>query len=887
MHAGELQPRCRPGYLRAVLGLTLAAFAAVGCQKAESVTCPSGRICPKGYTCTPNDDVCIFGPCGNGIVEPDQGENCDDGNKNNEDHCTNNCQSDNTCGNGIKDNHFSDSSRNESCDEGALNGQPGRCSADCKSDGKCGNGIPDNGEDCDYCLAGAAGSDGSAADAMSLPPDGSSDGGDGDAGPDGAAADAGASAEICTLGISESRECNHDCTLARCGDHIRNRAAGEECDEGGETMTCNVDCTLASCGDGKVNSSLHEECDVRGGLDTGNCIGAGTAAQVAGVACHFSECGDGYVNTAAGEECDVKDGADSSDCNGKMAPAGVRCHRTRCGDGYINLTAGETCDALGGGDTRDCNGAAAAAGLSGNKACKAAGCGDGYVNRAAGESCEVPADGADTGTCNGTNAGSLKCTTSLCGDGYINAAAHEDCEPLAGGGDSAGCNGIGVAACKIPTCGDGHLNTLAGETCEVAVGGADTRACNGSNAMQVSCQPASCGDGYTNRQADETCDVLGGVDTAGCNGNHAGTVSCRVPACGDGHINPITEECDDSNVTPGDGCSAICKKEAGFNCPAAGGACTSICGDGVQASTEACDDFNTSTCGTCSGNCRTAQTPAAANGSITVGSPGNGVNFDNDDTFTLSDGIHPLVTFHFSSATPTPASTSTDVFIDTKNANNTQMAGRIASAIQGVGRSLTINAVTSTTNTRQVLLVNSNPGAFGNQNVAEDVTSGNFNVSPMMSGGVGYDCPTAQGCRDGKDCRSGVCSGSHACLAPTCGDGVLNGSETDTDCGGSSGSCARCADGLGCIVDGDCGSDSQCAAGTCITTCGDGNRNGTETDTDCGGGCGPCASGRQCSSNTDCQSLLCGLPPSPPLPDGGADGGGGGPLDAGTTRICM
>jgi hypothetical protein len=177
-----------------------------------------------------------------------------------------------------------------------------------------------------------------------------------------------------------------------------------------------------------------------------------------------------------------------------------------------------------------------------------------------------------------------------------------------------------------------------------------------------------------------------------------------------------------------------------------------------------------------------------------------------------------------------------------------------------------------------VVLVNSNPGSVGNQAIGRNVGSSNFTVNGM-AGGVGFDCAAAVGCRDGRDCTSGVCSLAHACLSPTCADGVLNGTETDTDCGGNSGSCARCADGAGCILDADCSADSQCAGGSCVTTCGDNLKNGTETDTDCGGGCSPCANGKQCSTNQDCQAgSQCGVPL--PLP------GDGGAVDAGTTRVC-
>jgi plastocyanin len=65
------------------------------------------------------------------------------------------------------------------------------------------------------------------------------------------------------------------------------------------------------------------------------------------------------------------------------------------------------------------------------------------------------------------------------------------------------------------------------------------------------------------------------------------------------------------------------------------------------------------------------------------------------------------------------------------------------------------------------------------------------------------------GCVDGADCASAVCTGN-VCQAPTCSDGVRNGSETGVDCGGS---CPACA-GSTCAADVDCAS-GMCFASRC------------------------------------------------------------------------
>jgi len=56
-----------------------------------------------------------------------------------------------------------------------------------------------------------------------------------------------------------------------------------------------------------------------------------------------------------------------------------------------------------------------------------------------------------------------------------------------------------------------------------------------------------------------------------------------------------------------------------------------------------------------------------------------------------------------------------------------------------------------------------------------------------------------------------------AAAAPSCTDGVKNGTETDVDCGGSC--AAKCADSKLCSVNADC-SGASCVGGTCCTVLG-------------------------------------------------------------------
>ncbi len=100
-------------------------------------------------------------------------------------------------------------------------------------------------------------------------------------------------------------------------------------------------------------------------------------------------------------------------------------------------------------------------------------------------------------------------------------------------------------------------------------------------------------------------------------------------------------------------------------------------------------------------------------------------------------------------------------------------------------------------------------------------------------------------------CDDGGCQ---AAPIDTCVDGILDGDETDVDCGGT---CRPCA------ADAACTAPTDCQAGTCTddacdaTTCTDGVQNAYEGDVDCGFGCGPCAIGDTCYFTTDCGTAEC------------------------------
>jgi cysteine-rich repeat protein len=222
-------------------------------------------------------------------------EQCDDGLRLAGDGCSPDCQFE-LCGNHVVD-------QGEECD-----GTPG-CSSTCFLE-TCGNGIVDPGEECD---------------------DGDATHGNGN-------------------GIHA--DCRPDCVANRCGDGFRNDTVrlgvpAEQCDGGPQaaandrtaiptnTSNCNSNCKVPTCGDHVVNplfvaqasppavpaNTLPEQCDPPDPLHGCSAI------------CRLENCGNGVKDP--GEQCDDGDGVDGNACEND-------CTTPRCGNGIKDI--GEQCD---------------------------------------------------------------------------------------------------------------------------------------------------------------------------------------------------------------------------------------------------------------------------------------------------------------------------------------------------------------------------------------------------------------------------------------------------------------------------------------------------------------------------------------------------------------
>jgi fibro-slime domain-containing protein len=314
--------------------------------------------------------------CGDGIVQEERGEACDDANRIGGDGCSGTCK--------VEPNHR--------C---PVAGQP------CISTVACGNGIREPGESCDD--KGSASGDGCSSTCGVEP------------------------GWVCPLA---GQPCQR---LVTCGDG--RLQSGEQCDLGtanGSGVGCDANCVLQPgwtckghtcqrvpvCGDGQV---------------TGKITASYCSCPSSGGACRDnSHCGNGVLEKS--ELCDDGNTKDSDGCSATcQTESGWQCRMAGkpcnplCGDGRI--TAGETCDD-GNGDTGDgcssiCQVEPGATCAGTPSVCTRAVCGNKKLE--AGESCDdgntVPFDGCSPScqndpTCGTATSASGECKT-VCGDGLF------------------------------------------------------------------------------------------------------------------------------------------------------------------------------------------------------------------------------------------------------------------------------------------------------------------------------------------------------------------------------------------------------------------------------------------------------------------------------------
>jgi cysteine-rich repeat protein len=322
---------------------------AIACTTAEGLSGTRSQICNNtcnGYT----DNIaatCVVASCGNGVIETDAGEYCDDGSLNGVyGFCGNDCTYGTAffCGDGklaggeacdcgvIPAMSFADSraygAGTGSCADvnGVYADSPNAtCSWDCSGPASyCGDGTIDSGETCDGVddtWAGKLCSSSSPAGYKNIACTTDTDCNGGVCGGNGLNNRA-----ACPVGMTRVKTCddapgascnytttnwfNIACTeIGSCGDGAVD--PGEACDDGNSdgSDSCTDQCTLNVCGDGYVYVG-EEQCD-EGAGNGGGCDSAyGSSCTACSLACRYEVssgefCGDGEKNGP--EFCDAND----------------------------------------------------------------------------------------------------------------------------------------------------------------------------------------------------------------------------------------------------------------------------------------------------------------------------------------------------------------------------------------------------------------------------------------------------------------------------------------------------------------------------------------------------------------------------------------------------
>lgn len=437
------------------------------------------------------------------------------------------------------------------------------------------------------------------------------------------------------------------CVLT-CGDGVvdgadvcddNNRTDGDGCDSGcgiEDGYLCTEDgdglstCVL-SCGDSVINGE--DECDDGNMMATDGCsdtcvIEPGYLCTEDGdglSTCEFS-CGDGVVN--GDDECDDMNGTDADGCTACVVDMGYTCSGApsvcvvTCGDGEFDADLGEACDD---GNTDNGDGCAMDCTLEADFVCANE---DGETSICGPELARIDGvlEDADTawsrpnadctprsGTTvfeaveytNSTGAEqTVDIFTDYAYDGYMYVfsdvvdAANPTTNCVAGNDDFTNLNNSLLQDIVVP----------AGETIQIVISAWGSG--RGEFSVYVTDAAFGCGNGLTDVPGD-ACDDGNTADGDGCSAacalevgfecDDAEPTACIASVCGNGVIES-GEECDDMDADAGDGCSGTCTVEDTYICDGEPSICViSLCGNAVIDDGEVCE-------GTpgCADDCRSA-----------------------------------------------------------------------------------------------------------------------------------------------------------------------------------------------------------------------------------------------------------------------------------------
>jgi hypothetical protein len=581
------------------------------------------------------------------------------------------------------------------------------------------------------------------------------------------------------------------CATPTCSDGVKN---GSETD---------IDCggaACSKCGSGK-------SCGVAGDCSSGVC----TAGQCAAPTCTdtVKNQGESDVDCGGSTSCSRcgpgKTCTGGADCTSTLCAGGL-CTTPSCGDGAKNgsetdVDCGGSCTKCGTGklcgQPSDCQSGVC------NVTCQAPTCFDGIKNGSEtdvdcggscankcgiGKLCGVNAD-CQSGVCTGG-----VCQNVGCNDNVKNGSETDiDC----GGGTCGPCaNGMNCLSgtdCQSLVCGGSPLRCLTPTCSDNVQNGSETdKDCGG---------PGGCPRCLTAQKCNASSDCQSGVCNAGL---------CAAPSCSDGVKNQGESDIDCGGASPCNRCGA------GKACGNASDCLDGVCAGGV---------CQAPTCSDTVRNQGESDIDCGGNTTCLRCAPGQSCTAGSDCTSTLC------------SVTGSCTAPSCSDGAKNQGESDIDCGGSTPCARCGPGKTCT-----ASTDCLSNL-------CSGSQCTAPSCYDGiqNQNESDIDCGGVCFPCGPGRKCNTNADCNQVACAftaGVKICQWPSCSDGILNGEETYTDCGGPD--CPQCKPGETCKRDADCSCD-RCVDEKCgEPICGDGIVCGSEFCDD--GFTDPCGS---CSEKCD------------------------------------
>jgi hypothetical protein len=455
-----------------------------------------------------------------------------------------------------------------------------------------------------------------------------------------------------------------------------------------------------------------------------------------------------------------------------------------------------------------------------------------------------------------------------------------------------------------PTCTDGVKDgsetdvDCGGGTCSgCAVGKAcaangDCTSGGGCDVMTKTCDANQCHDGI--KDGSETdVDCGGGMCPACVVGKACGSMSdcatgagcdvttktCDATQCRDGVKDGAETDIDCGGSTcagcpVGDACIATSDCANMEGCDATTKTCdANQCKDGVKDGTETDVDCGGSTCGGCAVGKRCSATSDCLSGegcdvntkSCDANQCSDGAKDGSETDVDCGGGVCPGCIVGKACNATSDCVSGAGCDSSTKTCDSTQCHDGVKDGSEtdvdcgggvcpgcGVGKSCTATSDCGGTEGCDVTLKTCDANQCNDG--LEDGSESDVDCGGPTCGGcsVNHKCNGTSDCISGEGCDKNT---AH-CDSNTCSDGQKDGSETDVDCGG--GTCGGCAVGLKCNANSDCAGSEGCdtTTKTCdANQCHDGVQDGSETDVDCGGNtCTGCKVGGKCNATSDCSS---------------------------------